>query len=551
MKKSKKPSLLLTFSATGLLIGGGFTAYWWLNQGHLFARNLPVGANIIPQDAVFTVSLTTDSSQWQKLQQFGNQENRTELEKNLQQLRDRYLTSRGYDFQKDIQPWVGEQVTVAVLSSEATKPASPSKPVATDTITSNVEESMVVVLPIKDQQKAQTILGQTVKGSKWQERNFQGVIVRESTEQNGEKFSAAVLENKYVVITDNPKATDRAIAAYQTKTTLASSAGYTNNLSRIGTSQPFAQFYVNVPYSARIAAASPNRRLPAQVLTQLQNNQGLAGTINVESQGIRLKGISWLNPTSQRTLTANNGTKEMANRLPSETLMMLSGTNLRSLWIDYASTSQGNPLAPVTPEQLRSNVKSLTNLDLDQDLLSWMGGEFAVAVIPGNVNQTDFQPGLVFMIKTSDRPRAELALKQLDEVIATQYQLQVQTEKVADKSLVNWVVPAGGKIASHGWLDNNVAFLAFGTPVNNKIIPQPINNLASNPQFQKVVPTVNQSVNSQFFLDVEKSSQNFPLFTIFPKQQALLSATRSLGITSSISDSRTSEYEVFWELKRE
>ena len=116
MKKTKKPSLVLTLSAAGLLIAVGSAAYWLLTQGQPLSRDLPVGANIIPQDAVFAVSLTTDPKQWQKLHEFGTKETQAELEKNLVQLRDRFLTSNGYDFEKDIQPWVGDEVTLAILA---------------------------------------------------------------------------------------------------------------------------------------------------------------------------------------------------------------------------------------------------------------------------------------------------------------------------------------------------------------------------------------------------------------------------------------------------
>ena len=85
-KKKKKPSLVLTLSGAGLLIGGGIAAYWLLTQGKPLSRDMPVGANIIPQDALLTVSLSTDSSQWEKLRSFGTKASQSALDKNLIQL---------------------------------------------------------------------------------------------------------------------------------------------------------------------------------------------------------------------------------------------------------------------------------------------------------------------------------------------------------------------------------------------------------------------------------------------------------------------------------
>jgi hypothetical protein len=414
---------------------------------------------------------------------------------------------------------------------------------------------MVMVLPVKNLEQAKSLLAnpKTLKQSKWIDRTYQGFAIKQTDGQAGENISATLLDGQFLVITDNPKATERAIDAYKNKTSLATTGGFAENFPKIANYQPFAQFYVNVPTAARIAAAAPNRQLPAQVLAQLQNNQGLAGTINLEPQGIRLKGVSWLNPNSQRVLAVENKAGRMQSLVPAETLMMLSGGNLQRLWGDYVLTSQGNPLSPITAEQLRGGVKSLTNLDLDRDLLQWMKGEFSLSIIPNtpkDVSTADFRAGLLFMVQASDRTLAETSLKQLDEVMKTQYQFQIQPGLVAGKSVVNWVGPYGTLAATHGWLDGDIAFLLVGAPLADKIVPKPSNTLASTIPFQQTVPSEPNPTNGQFFLDVERTAKNFPLPILFPNQQTWLAATRSIGVTTAVSDSRSTRYDIFFALKK-
>ncbi|MBG1242686.1 DUF3352 domain-containing protein [Nostoc sp. NZL] len=554
MKKNKKPSLVLTLSAAGLLIGAGSAAYWLLSQRQLSSSDLLVGANIIPGDALFAVSLTTDSQQWQKLREFGTKETQAELDKNLVELRDRFLTSNGYDFQKDIAPWVGNDITIAILApATASKPAP--KPVTTNEDAASDQQSMVMVLPVKNPEIAKSILAQpkTLKQGKWIDRTYQGIAIKQNEGQAGENFSAALLDGRFLVITDSPKATERAIDAYKNKTSLATTGGFAENFPKIANYQPFGQFYINVPTAAKIAATSPNRPLPAQVLAQLQNNQGLAGTMTLEAEGIRFKGVSWLNPNSQRVLAVENKAGKMQSRVPAETLMMLSGGNLQRLWGDYVLTSQGNPRSPIAPEQIRGGIKSLTDLDLDKDLLSWMKGEFSLSLIPTTAKQgspDDFRVGLLFMVQTSNRQSAETSIKQLDEVMRNQYQFQVQPAKVAGQPVVNWVSPYGTLTGTHGWLDGDVAFLVVGAPITDKIVPKPNNTLASTLPFQQTVPTEPNPANGQFFLDVERTVKNFPLPTLIPNQQSLLAATRSIGMTSAVSDSRSNRYDIFISLKK-
>ncbi|MBE9007700.1 DUF3352 domain-containing protein [Fortiea sp. LEGE XX443] len=553
IKKKQKPSLALTLSATGLLIIGGGVAYRLFSQGHLYSGNLLVGANLIPSDALFAVSLTTDTKQWEKLQEFGTKESQAELNKSLIQLRDRFLTNNGFNFEQDIQPWVDEEVTFAILAPETSQTAP--KPVVTDGVAANNQQSVVMVLPVKNPELAQKILAQpkALKTGKWIDSTYEGIAIKQSEDQSGTNLSATLLDKRYLVITDNSKATKRAIDAYKNQTSLATVGGFAENFPKISQSRSFAQFYVNVPRAAKIATTAPNRRLPAQVLAQLQNNQGLAGTMTLEPEGIRLKGVSWLNPQSQRLLSVDNTASSMQQRMPAETLMMFSGSNLQRFWGDYLLTSQGNPLSPVSPDKLRSGVKSLINLDLEQDLLSWMKGEFAVSLIPNtlkNGTPGDFRAGLVFMIKASDRKLAETSLQKLDEVIKTQYQFQIQPGTVAGQPVVNWIGPFGTLTASHGWLDKDIAFLVLGAPVTDKIVPKPNTTLASNLSYQNTVPTEPNPTNGQFFVDVERMVNNFTLNTLFPKQRTFLEATRSIGITTAVSDSRSHRYDIFLSLKK-
>ncbi|MGM3309436.1 DUF3352 domain-containing protein [Anabaena sp. WFMT] len=558
MMKKKKPSLVLTLSAAGLLIGIGSAAYWFFAQGQLFSRNLPVGANIIPEDALATVSLTTDTKQWQKLQEFGTSETQKELNKNLVQLQQRFLTNNGYNFEKDIQPWVGDEVTIAILAPSAAKPLS--KPVATNVEVAS-EQSVVMVLPIKNPEIAKSILAQpkALKQGKWIDRTYQGIAIKQTEGQAGGKLSAALIDQRFLVITDNAKATERTIDAYKSKASLASIGGFVQNFSKMANYQPFAQFYVNVPIAARIAAKAPNRPLPAQVLAQLQNNQGLAGTVTLEPKGIRLKGVSWLNPNSQRVLAVENQAGSMQNRLPNDTLMMLTGSNLKRLWADYVSTSRGNPLSPIMPEQVRRGVKSLTNLDLDRDLLSWMKGEFSVAVIPSTPKDgspDNFRAGLVFMTKVGgkggedQRSVAETSLKQLDEAMQNQYQFKIQSATVGGKPVVNWISPFGTLTATHGWLDEDVLFFVLGAPISDKIVSKPKITLGSTLAFQQTVPRELNPAKGLFFLDVERAVKSFTLNTTSPSQQALLAAIRTIGLTTAVNDSRSQRYDIFLELKK-
>ena len=300
-----------------------------------------------------------------------------------------------------------------------------------------------MVLPIANQSAAKQILEQPkpLTQGKWSQRNYKGVEIRETQGSKTQNYSAAVLDGRYLLVTDNPQATQRAIDTYKgAAASLEQTAGYTKAFEQITAKQRFAQLYVNVPVAARIAAANPSRSFSPQGLAQLQNNQGVAATINLESEGVRLKSVSWRKPDSQQVFAVENNAGKMQSRLPAETLMMLSSGNLQRLWQEYAREVQSNPQAPIRPQELRKGIASITGLDLDQDLLSWMDGEFAISMVPAAPKAgtpDNFALSLVFLVQTKNRNKAEQALFQLERVMRSKYQFQVQETKIEDRAVTN------------------------------------------------------------------------------------------------------------------
>ena len=227
---------------------------------------------------------------------------------------------------------------------------------------------------------------------------------------------------------------------------------------------------------------------------------------------------------------------------------------MQQLWVDYLRSVKTNPLAPIPPENLRAGVKNTTGLDLDDDLLSWMDGEFSLAVIPAttkaDASQNDFALSLAFMVQAKDSDKAKKAFQEIDKVISSQYQFKVQESLVAGKPVTNWIAPYGTLTATHGWLEGNVAFFTLGAPLAEKIIPQPAANLASTEQFQTAVPSELSPNNGQFFLNINSTFKNLPLPQIIPNQQIALEAVRSIGVTTAVKDRHSIRYDIFMMLNK-
>jgi hypothetical protein len=543
MKKKDKTSLTITAGAALLVIAGGIGAYLLISSRRP-AQDVPIGANIIPQDVMMTISLSTNSGEWEKLQQYGTPESKIAFNRLLGDLRDRLLTANGYGYQQDIQPWVGKEIMIAFMQNYT----------ASSTI-STPQQSVAIVMPIDNPLKAKELLAQpkSINQGKMVERKYKGIQIAELQGVPDRKLSVAALASEYLVVTTDPKAIDRIVDTYKGEPSITTSPGFMQSLETIKTNQPFAQLYFNVPVSAKYASINSSRPISPENLEKLQT-EGFATNVTLESEGIAFKSIAWLKSNAEPKLAVENNATTMLNRLPSNTLMAINGGNLQRLWQDYSQGSQANPIAPFPPEALRSAIKSSTGMDWDQDFINWMKGEFSLSLIPASVIQNTpgkFGAGFVFMVETNDYKAADKSLKQLDEAMKTR-KFKVEESKIGSEAVIKWTTPFGGVSVTRGWINKNVAFITVGAPVVEAILPPPKSPLLGSEFFEKAMGSELKPNNGSFFIDVDKAfkPQNMAIPEFPPNQKVWLDAIKSIGFTTAVTSNETSRYDAFIQLKQ-
>lgn len=552
IEKIKHPRLLIAGGII-LLISGGIGTYLALFQKQP-SGNIPLAANIIPQDVFVAVSVSTNRRQWEKLQEFGTNESRALLEEYLKKWQE-LLQANGYNYEQDIQPWIGREIAIAFLPSQASLSTNKS---AVNTKLPIAQESVVIILPIENANRAKALLenSKPLKQGQWRERTYKNVKIREIQGKPDENtYSAlAILDNRFMVVTNHPQAIDLAIDTYKGSPSLATTPGYSEALAKIETSNPLARVYVNVPATLAVATIHSAKPIPPQAQAPLKEKQGLATNITIESEGIRLNSVSWLKPDSQKKHRVENRAKEILSRLPDNTLMTISGSSLAHIWQDYAEGARFNPLTPMNPEWLQKGVAANTGMDWEKDFIAWMDGEFSLSLIPAPENNpSQFTSTLMLMVRASDRRLAEKSLQRLDKVMRERYKFKVEEVKIANQPVVNWTSQFGGVTLSRGWLNGNIAFLTLGAPVASAITPKPQAPLALNPEFQKAFPSAIDVSSSNFFIDIERmnNAQQFAFLDLPPVPKTILAAIRTIGVNTVMASERIVHYDILIRLKQE
>jgi hypothetical protein len=596
--------IILAASALAALSAGSATAYWFLNQptainvGSLFRlgqHDLPIGVDAVPQDALMTITVSTDSAQWRQLRSLGTHESQAQLNAFLDQWGDRLLSSNGINYTDDVQPWIGDTVTIALMKpaeiaipetattgsktagalagvaaddpiiadapEEETAENTAAQPSRTDTetvtqvpdlnpelIDFTQEQAAVLFIPVADPVAAQERLKTLVASAPVpSERDYQGIAIQTFQQPNNATFEVAAFDRKMLVLATQAGVIDDVIDTYRGEPSLADMEGYGDSLRPVADPSAFAYLYVNAPVARAVAAANSVQPNQPASLAPWQNMLGLTATATLHSAGVTLDGISWRSPDSEPLQLVNQGDRQLARRLPDSTVLMISGNDLNTQWDLYSRRNDGMTDGLFSPQFLRETTQTRFGLDLETDVMGWMDGHFAFALATSQAEGSSLSSsGFVFMVETSDRPTAEQTLSTLDKGVAAEYQLQVDDHELGGQPVVNWQRPAGSLSLTRGWLDDKVAF--FGSDRATKLmVPSPEPSLASTALYQQAMASQPTSNTGTFFLNVEAVMQQrdqLPVPAFFPDQAQLIDAIRAIGLTVSTEGDRQRRYRL-------
>jgi len=548
---SKRPPLLLTVGAALLFIGGGAVAFWLTSRRGSAYKYLPVGAEAIPADAVAVLSLSTDEGQWRRLRQFGTAETQAQLDQFLARWYQRILVDQGLAFKADLAPWMGSEVTLAVLPSEAGTGLTLPNP---DTVG---DVPVAFMIPIADANRAQTQLGERLEAAPAVDDNpYRGVVIQQLPTRGSDPLYGAVLSAQLAVVSPQPAVIKRTIDALRGGGSLANRGEFVRAFEQLQGTTGLGRFYLDVPTAVTTLGELSDPPLGGNQLERLQVPRGLAGRLTVNGQGLAIHSISWLEGGGD-AFTPGNAASQMPQKLPADTLLMVSTGDLQQLWQDLQSGPQWSALLPFEPAALELGLQVSTGLALAEDLLPWMDGEVALGVLTpaapapspesNDASNPMPNPALVLLAQVSDRAAAEAAFKQLNDVLEGRYRYAVDSQDLGGIPVTRWQSPFGAITLTQGWLDGDVAFFALGEGVAAQIAPKPNRPLATTGPFQTTTGVAPRPNNGHFFLNLEAMAGAEANVLLPPLPQEGLIGTnviQAIGVTATVLGERQVRYDI-------
>ncbi|MEA5579164.1 DUF3352 domain-containing protein [Anabaena sp. UHCC 0451] len=550
MPESKSKFLVPAIS-TAIVVAGGIAAYLYLKAPSGDSSSPMGSAKVVPANALMATYINTDSQSWNKLQQFGNAEGQKLLTKTLQDV-NKDLLGNNIAYETDIKPWIGG-VMIAVLPPTQTPPNQSIPPLPVQQ-----ESNILLVVGIKDKLNALNFANKLKeqKNQQIEELDYKGQKIIAS-KNNGKSTYAVVLNNTHVLLAPEKQAVEKAIDTYKGEPSFASKEGASSILAKgVDVKNSLAQIYVPdyANMTQQLIALNPQaRQLPPQALAQLKQVKSLVAGVGVDDAGLRFKAVVNLDPQLSKFQYQTTPAK-IIGQFPSDTIALVTGQNIKRSWETFLEQSKDYPELKQGVEQTRGQLKQFLNLDLDQDIFSWMDGEFALGVVKSSQGWlANVGVGGAIVFDTSDRKTAEATLTKLDD-LAKKQSLNITQKSVGGKNITEWQIPQQGAFIAHGWLDQDTVFLAIGGPVAEALADTKGKTLDNTETFKAVTSSLQKPNGGYFYVDMENTSSLITRFAtagqpLPPDASAILSSIRGLGVTVNSPNKSTTQMEMLLALK--
>ncbi|GAB4217457.1 MAG: DUF3352 domain-containing protein [Synechococcales cyanobacterium] len=397
-------------------------------------------AALIPASSPVVVSWRTDLDQL--AQQAPVQQSAWQAQVNLLKAG---LQASGIDYSRDLQPWIGETASLALVKRLPEQPDIPG---------------MLLITTSRDPQKSRAFLKRRhdqVPGSLTDIPG--GKLFQQQGEQPGRTLVSAEINHQgqhFVALANDPTVMQEVVAIVtegRTHPTLKSQAPFQALTLAQMDAQTLVSMHVNVPALIDLTGALDMFRdaeLDSPMLRgHLEGMQAFSFRTHWTNDGLGVHYRTLVdpnNPWMKTQITPTKGT--LLKRLPADAVAVVTSAYPARLWEETVAKLEQLPEGKQMISGLQGAVQLVAGLDLQQDVVSWMDGEVAVAVVRDPQGQLQGFEGLV-AIETTQREKGEATWGQLDNLVKD-FGVSVKT---AASGAVTWDV--GGLMPSlqRLWVD--------------------------------------------------------------------------------------------------
>lgn len=542
------------------LSAGGF--YWLTTQTPLNLlnggpTNTPAAAVFVSKQAPLLVSMLVNPDRIEALRQvFATPAERSRSHAEFEQIKKSLLANTNLDYSRDIQPWIGDEITFAIATPDIDRDRNNGQ-----------QTGFLLALSSRNSDRSQQFLD-----SYWKKQSATTKLVK-SEQYKGiqltykelptinqksqsisplnrlnlpssnlpSNFATALIGDSYdlknnhnfVLFANDPKVLRDAIDHLEVANlNLNNSPEYQKALQQL-TQGRIALGFVNIP--------QPEIEKNPQVSL---NSLGVA--VGVNRRGLVAETALVTSPENT-TIPKLSEPVQALQYIPSASPFAVASTDLNNFWTDLSSTVSTNPEVSKLADRTLADIQTAWGLNLPQDIFNWVKGEYALAMIPGLSNSSDW----IFAAETS--ADSQKAIARLDE-IARSKEYSIGSFTLRNQKITAWTqlttnpnygnenkrksaieTEAKGVRATVGKYE---IFTTSPEAMDEALKAAETGSLVANQDFQTSIEPLPTSNNGYFYLDWPSSraiwEKQIPLLRLIElSARPLFDHLRSLTITST------------------
>lgn len=590
---------LLAVVVVLLLVGvGGF--FWIASQSPLKLLSqgegrVPSAAIFVPKQAPAMVSLLVNPDDLAAFRQaVAAPAKRKQARAELAQFRQSLLGDSGLEYERDVQPWLGDEVTLAVTTLDIDHDrANGKQPGYLLAIATKNPEQSREFLQLFWQKRAIAGTDLTFEQYKGVKLIYNEIPVSPKTDAKKSKKSqafefplpasllpapslaSAVVGDQFVLFGNDPKVLRDAITNVQAaELNLNSASFYTKALDTL-TQPRIGLTFVNLPGLARwleTEAITPTKDAPAKnspTSGKPQNRaeknlyQTLAIALELERQGLMAE--TAMTGGDPKTAIAPTLSKPVGalQYLPAISPFAASGTDLNRVWRELSSSLASYGAVAQLANQPLQALEKEWKLNLPRDIFSWVTGEYALGSLPLQPTAAGEKPkgkrrkakqealadlaenDWVFVAERSKGETSQQAIAHLDE-IAQQQGYSVGAVQLGEQTVSAWtkLTPSGlfsktlqAEVQGVHTTVGNYELFATSLPAMQSALNAVKDSLSTGDRFQQAIAPLQQPNNGYLYLDWNTSrpvlEQRFPFLKVVELAASpLFNHLRSLTVSS-------------------
>jgi hypothetical protein len=485
--------------------------YWFSGKnpmGIIFHHSQPGAAIFVSKLSPAMVSLLISPEAFEKIEPNGE----------FSQIKNSLLAKSNLDYQEDIKPWLSNEITLAVTTIDIDH--DPENGLQTGYLmavaTAKPEKSREFLeLLFSKRAFAGNDLGiERYKGVKviYDHPEYSPDVKIQNSKSKIQNNLAGAVVNNFVLFANHPQVIKEAINNLQAPNlNLISSPAYQKATQQIAKNS-VAVTFLNLPMVSKWQGLElAESTYHSQMLSFVLNPQGLL----TESAFFTSSEIS---PPSLPLSQPVGALKY----IPDSTALAIAGANLRNLensdlaklWKQSTATIYGSSedgtfrlLQPLV------EIQKTWGLNLSEDIFSWVGGEYALALLPNTENTI---PNWVFVLEKT--PELSTGIARLNNIASSsgfnvssltldQQKVSAWTELTAT-SENNQSIHVDAKIRGVHTTLGNYEIFSSDLKTLKAVLSQKQKSLRENPKFKTAIAGIPQPNQGYIYLDW-KECQDF------------------------------------------